>query len=122
MLPQRLDANCFWRPKLRKKGALTEAAFTYGLRAKESISWWKYRRPKGLLIENRDPSFFVSERQPLLAAETEARTAAAAKPDWIAEAMAQQKVSSPSWQGWTLDADFVCSGSCLRFSRNCCRN
>ena len=62
----------------------------------------EYRRPKGLLIENRDPSFFVSETQPLSQPNAEAPTAAAAKPDWIAEALAQQKASSPSWQGKEL--------------------
>ena len=64
----------------------------------------EYRWPKGLLIGSGGPSFFVSETQPLSQPNAEAPTAAAAKPDWIAEALAQQKASSPSWQGKELMA------------------
>lgn len=62
----------------------------------------EYRRPKGLLIDGSSPSFFVSETQPLTQTDAETPTGAVAKPDWIAEALAQQKASSPSWQGKEL--------------------
>lgn len=62
----------------------------------------EYRRPKGLLIEGSGQSFFVSETQPFTQANAETPTSAAAKPDWIAEALAHQKTSSPSWQGKEL--------------------
>jgi len=64
----------------------------------------EYRRPRGLLIENGGPSFFVAETRPISQPNAETPTGAAAKPDWIAEALAQQKASSPSWQGKELMA------------------
>ena len=64
----------------------------------------EYRRPRGLLIENPGSSFFVSETQPISQPNAETPAAAAAKPDWIAEVLAQQKASSPSWQGKELMA------------------
>jgi len=64
----------------------------------------EYRRPKGLLIGSGGPSFFVSETQPLSQPNAATPAAVAAKPDWIAEALAQQKASSPSWQGKELMA------------------
>lgn len=63
----------------------------------------EYRRPKSLLIEGSNQSFFVSETQPLTQPNAET-SGAAAKPDWIADALAQQKTSSPSWQGKELMA------------------
>src|SRR5215471_5689873 len=63
----------------------------------------EYRRPRGLLIENGDPSFFVAETRPISQPNAET-PAAAAKPDWIAEVLAQQKGSSPSWRGKELMA------------------
>jgi hypothetical protein len=59
----------------------------------------EYRRPKGLLIEGSSDNFFVAETRPLTQPNAETPTSAAAKPDWIAEALAQQKASSPSWKG-----------------------
>jgi hypothetical protein len=64
----------------------------------------EYRRPRGLLIENPGSSFFVSETQPISQPNAETPAAAAAKPDWIAEVLAQQKGSSPSWRGKELMA------------------
>jgi hypothetical protein len=63
----------------------------------------EYRRPKGLLIEGSGQNFFVSETQPLTQPNAET-PGATAKPDWIAEALAQQKASSPSWKGKELVA------------------
>lgn len=64
----------------------------------------EYRRPKGLLIENGSPSFFVPETQPISQGNAETPAAGTAKPDWIAELLVRQKASSPSWQGKDLMA------------------
>lgn len=64
----------------------------------------EYRRPKSLLVENGSPSFFVPETQPISQGNAGTPAAAAAKADWIAEVLAQQKASSPIWQGRHLIA------------------
>jgi hypothetical protein len=64
----------------------------------------EYRRPKALLIESSSQSFFLPETQPIVQPSSETPDGAAAKADWIADALTQQKASSPIWQGKDLMA------------------
>ena len=64
----------------------------------------EYRRPKSLLVESGGRSFFVPQTQPISQPNADFPAAVAAKPDWIAEALVQQKASSPSWLGKDLMA------------------
>lgn len=64
----------------------------------------EYRRPKALLIESSGQSFFLPETQPILQPSSETHDVAAAKTDWITDALTQQKASSPTWQGKDLMA------------------
>ena len=64
----------------------------------------EYRRPKGLLIDNGRPSFFVAPTEPIAQVNLESSGTVAAKADWMTQALAKQSASTPHWQGKELMA------------------
>lgn len=64
----------------------------------------EYRRPKAMLAANSGQSFFLPETQTISQQHPEIPNDARASRDWIGEALAQQKASSPAWQGKELTA------------------
>ena len=64
----------------------------------------EYRKPKGLLIDNSGPSFFVASTEPIAQVNPDSLGTVVAKTDWIAQALAQQSASTPHWQGKELMA------------------
>ena len=64
----------------------------------------EYRKPKGLLIDSSRSSFFVAPTEPIAQVNPDSSGTVAAKPDWIAQALAQQSASMPHWQGRELMA------------------
>ena len=62
----------------------------------------EYRRPKGLLIDNSGPSFFVAPTESIAQINPDSSGKVALKTDWIAQALAAQSASSPHWQGKEL--------------------
>ena len=64
----------------------------------------EYRRPKGLLIDNGGPSFFMAPTEPIAQVSPDSSGTVTAKTDWIGQVLAQQSASTPYWQGKELMA------------------